>query len=240
MMVVVVLDRWQFNVGSLLAGLGLGGLAVALAAQDALANLIGYFLIVADEPFLIGEYIALSGDTAGTSNRWAFAARASASRTNRWSIVPNKTIVSTNIVNWSRLTKRRLDMTLGLTSKSAVEQVLSVVQAVREMLQTHPEVQSDSVIVQFSEFGEHALNVRIVCFMKTPAWNDFQAARQDINLKIMQIMEQARRRVRSAHLRNPARQGGNPLPHRPPAWLRSPNRRSAPRTNSPVPDDAAN
>jgi MscS family membrane protein len=154
-------------------------------------------------------------------------------------IVPNKTIVSTNIVNWSRLTKRRLDMTLGLTSKSSVEQVLSVVQAVREMLQTHPQVQSDSVIVHFSEFGEHALNVRIVCFMKTPAWNDFQATRQDINLKIMQIMEQhgvefgsATFEVLLGKVATPSPQSARLAPQPEPAISTT--------TDSPVPDDAAN
>jgi MscS family membrane protein len=117
--------------------------------------------------------------------------------------------------------------------------VLSVVQAVREMLQTHPQVQSDSVIVQFSEFGEHALNVRIVCFMKTPAWNDFQAARQDINLKIMQIMEKrgvefgaATFEVLLGKIATPSPQGARLTPQ--------PEPTISDIADSPVPDDAAN
>jgi MscS family membrane protein len=185
---VTVMEEWGYSVGGLLAGLGIGGLAVALAAQDALANLFGYFVILADEPFSIGEFVKI-GELGGTVEGLSFRSTRIRASDQSLVIVPNSTIVNANLVNWSRLTKRRLEMKLGLSHETSPRQVLAVVQMIRDMLQKHELVQSDSVVVQFVEFADNALSVIIICFMKTPAWNDFQAAKQDINLKIMQILE---------------------------------------------------
>lgn len=238
--IMVILEKWDYNVGGLVAGLGIGGLAVALAAQDALANLIGYLVILADEPFIAGEYIVI-GDVSGTVEAVGF--RSTRVRVLDQSLVtiPNKTVMSANVANWSRLGKRRLNMTLGIAYNNAPERVLSVIQAVREMLRTHDVVEADSVVVQFVEFGPTTLQIMIICFMKTPNWNDFQAARQDINLRIMNILQD-----RGVEMAVPVatlaleRPGGRPETLDevaiPPL---QPEPTSAP-ANSPVPDDAAN
>jgi MscS family membrane protein len=188
-MIVLILDEWGYNVSGLLAGLGLGGLAVALAAQDALTNLIGYFVIIADEPFVVGEYVVVDG-VSGTVEQLGFRSTRIRVLDQSLVTVPNKTMTTSNIVNWSRLTKRRLNMTLSLSYGSSPAQMLSVVQAIRDMLRAHPQVERESVLVQFVEVGTSSLDITIICFTKTPAWNDFQVVRQDINLKIMEIMEE--------------------------------------------------
>jgi len=221
-----ILQTWGYSIAGLMAGLGLGGLAVALAAQDALANLIGYFVILADEPFVIGEYIVV-GDIAGTVENLGFRSTRIRVLDQSLVTVPNRTIVKSNVTNSSRLTKRRLIMPLQLPVTSTPRQVLAIVQAIREMLKAHQLVQQDSVIVQFTDLGKDTLGITLICFMKTPAWNDFQAARQDINLRIMQIL---------------ARLQGEEMPSAAPAVIPQP--RPEPRlstaTDSPVPDDAAN
>lgn len=239
--IMVILEEWGYNVGGLVAGLGIGGLAVALAAQDALANLFGYLMILADEPFVVGEYIVI-GDVSGTVEAVGF--RSTRVRVLDQSLVaiPNKTVMNANVANWSRLGKRRLNMTLGIAYKNSPEKVLSVVQGVREMLRAHELVEADSVVVQFIEFGTAALDIMIICFMKTPNWNDFQAARQDINLRIMEIMQD-----RGVELAVPTqtlmleRPGARqPAPAEEPVFAPlKPEPAHAP-TNSPVPDDAAN
>lgn len=236
-----VLQEWGYNVGSLVAGLGIGGLAVALAAQDALANLIAYFVILADEPFIVGEYIVM-GDVAGTVERVGFRSTRIRMLDQSLVTVPNNTIVNSNIRNWSRLAKRRLNMTLGIEYGNSPDAVLSVVQAIREMLMAHELVEPDSVVVQFTDFGASSLDLMIICFMKTPGWNDFQAAKQDINLKIMRIL--AERGVEVAfptqkmlmERADTARDGQPPLRFPPPKA--EPVGRTA--SDSPVPDDAAN
>jgi len=239
--VMVILEEWDYNVGGLVAGLGIGGLAVALAAQDALSNLFGYFVILADEPFIVGDYIVI-GDVSGTVEGVGF--RSTRVRVLDQSLVtiPNKTVMNANISNWSRLRKRRLNMTLGIDYRNAPEKVLSVVQAVREMLSQHEVVEPDSVVVQFVDFGTHSLDIMIICFMKTPSWNDFQAARQDINLKIMEIMQD-----RGVELAVPVRSLVVEQPDGPASMAGEeqvfaplmPEPTRAPE-NSPVPDDAAN
>lgn len=238
---MVILEEWDFNVGGLVAGLGIGGLAVALAAQDALANLFGYFVILADEPFIVGEYVVI-GDVSGTVESVGF--RSTRVRVLDQSLVtiPNKTVMNANISNWSRLLKRRLNMTLGIDYRNAPEKVLSVVQAVREMLMEHELVEPDSVVVQFVDFGTSSLDIMIICFMKTPNWNDFQAARQDINLKLMAIMQE-----RGVELAVPVRslvtgRRGSRVAAAAESQVFAPLKPEpthAP-TNSPVPGDAAN
>lgn len=235
---VTVMEEWGYSVGGLLAGLGIGGLAVALAAQDALANLFGYFVILADEPFTIGEFVKI-GELGGMVEGLSFRSTRIRASDQSLVIVPNSTIVNANLVNWSRLTKRRLEMTLGLSYETSPRQVLAVVQMIRDMLQKHELVQSDSVVVQFVDFANNSLSVLIICFMKTPAWNDFQATKQDINLKLMQILDHFEvdlavpsttivMDAAAAHAAPPQR-----LPPLKPEPAQGPS-------DSPVPDDAAN
>jgi MscS family membrane protein len=235
---VTVMEEWGYSVGGLLAGLGLGGLAVALAAQDALANLFGYFVILADEPFAIGEFVKI-GELGGTVEGLSFRSTRIRASDQSLVIVPNSTIVNANLVNWSRLTKRRLEMTLSLSHETSPRQVLAVVQMIREMLQKHELVQSDSVVVQFVDFTNNALSVLIICFMKTPAWNDFQAAKQDINLKIMQILDHFDVQF-ALPTTTIVLDSGITATHEPP---RIPALKPEPKqgpSDSPVPDDAAN
>jgi MscS family membrane protein len=239
----VIMEEWGYSIAGLMAGLGLGGLAVALAAQDALANLIGYFVILADEPFVLGEFVVI-GDQSGTVERMGL--RSARLRTSDQSLVavPNKTIVNSNVVNWSRLTKRRLNMTFGLDYEASPASVLSVIQAIREMLQTHELVQSDSVIVQFADLTESALKLTIICFMKTPAWADFQAARQDINFRIMKIM-QDRGVTPAQNTQLLVVQSAAAKPAAAPAGQKKlpplePEPKVSTAVDSPVPDDAAN
>jgi MscS family membrane protein len=182
-----IIDAWGYDVAGLVAGLGIGGLAVALAAQETLANLFGYFVILADEPFQIGDFVIFDG-VKGTVERLGLRSTRIRALDQSLITVPNRTVMNASITNWSRLRKRRLDMTLGIEYGSTPQQVLSVVQAIREMLQGHALVERDSVVVQFVAFNESSLDIMIICFINTPDWADFQAARQDINLKIMELL----------------------------------------------------
>lgn len=183
----IILGSWGYDINGLIAGLGIGGLAVALAAQETIANLLGYFVILADEPFTVGEYIVFN-NIAGTVEHIGF--RSTRIRVLDQSLVsvPNNTVMNASITNWSRLTKRRLNMTIGIQYGSSPDQILSVVQDIREMLQHHEQVQEDSVTVQFVEFNASSLDIMVICFINTPAWGDFQAVKQDINLKIIDIV----------------------------------------------------
>jgi MscS family membrane protein len=238
--IAAVIQAWGYNVSGLVAGLGIGGLAVALAAQNTLENVLGYFVILADQPLNVGEYVVF-GDISGAVESIGFRSTRIRVLDQSLVTVPNKTIMNANVTNWSRLIKRRLNMTLGIAYSSSPDQILSVVQAIRDMLQNHDLVQADSVVVQFVGFNESSLDVMIICFMNTPDWGDFQAAKQDINLRIINILDE-----RGVEVAFPSRtliieqavaadeKLARPLP--PP----TPEPTTATATDSPVPSDAAN
>lgn len=236
-----IIDAWGYDVAGLIAGLGIGGLAVALAAQDTLANLFGYFVILADEPFQIGDFVIFD-HVKGTVERLGLRSTRIRALDQSLITVPNRTVMNASITNWSRLRKRRLDMTLGLEYSSSPQQVLSVVQAIREMLQGHELVERDSVVVQFVAFNESSLDIMIICFVNTPDWADFQAVRQDINLKIMDLLAERGVSVafpsRTVYLHplapNEQRERAVSLPQPYPEPITSTAR------ESPTPSDAAN
>lgn len=237
-----VINSWGYDVAGLVAGLGIGGLAVALAAQDALANLFGYFIILADEPFNIGEYVVFEG-VSGIVESVGFRSTRIRVLDQSLVTVPNRTVMNASITNWSRLEKRRLNMTLGLEYSSTPDEVLAVVQSIRKMLQEHELVQHDSVTVQFVEFNASSLDLIIICFINAPDWGDFQAAKQDINLRIMRVLEDygvgvafPSRTVYLEQAASPAAEAA--MQKLPPIPEPEPPRATA--TDSPVPSDAAN
>jgi MscS family membrane protein len=235
-----VIRAWGYDVTGLVAGLGIGGLAVALAAQNTLENVLGYFVILADEPLNVGEYVVL-GDISGTVESIGFRSTRIRVLDQSLVTVPNKTIMNANITNWSRLVKRRLNLTLGITYSSSPDQILSVVQAIREMLQNHDLVQDDSVVVQFVNFNESSLDILIICFMNTPDWGNFQAAKQDINLRIIDILSERGVEVafpsRTLYIEQSVPADAKPMRPLPPP---APEPISPTATDSPVPADAAN
>lgn len=185
---VVVMNQFGYNLNGLLAGLGIGGLAVALAAQEALSNLVGYFVILSDSPFYIGDYIESEAAT-GVVEKIGFRSTRIRKLDQGLVVVPNAKLTANSITNWSRLSKRRLDMNVGITYDSTPNQILAVVQGIRDMLHQHPRIIQDSVFVQFVNFGESTLDIRIICHINEPRWTDFQQIKQDINLKIIYLLQ---------------------------------------------------
>jgi MscS family membrane protein len=184
---VAVMDRLGYNLNGVLAGLGLGGLAVALAAQEALSNLIGYFVIIADAPFAVGDYIENDAAT-GTVENIGFRSTRIRQQDESLVIVPNAVLVRSSITNWARLRRRRLDLSLGIARNTPPNQVLALIQTIRDMLMSHDRVLKETVFVQFVNFGGKSLDVRIICYVNEPAWEAFQRIKEDVNLRIMHIL----------------------------------------------------
>lgn len=184
----VIMGQFGFNLNGLLAGLGLGGLAVALAAQDALSNLIGYFVIVGDSPFGVGDYI-VSESGAGTVEHVGFRSTRLRQLDASLVVIPNAKLTEGSITNWTRISRRRLDMNVGLTYSSSPGQILAVVQSVREMLVNHERVIKDTVFVEFFNFGESSLDIRVICYIDEPSWNDFHRIKADMYLRMMTLVE---------------------------------------------------
>lgn len=207
---VVVMDELGYNLNGLLAGLGLTGLAVALAAQATLADLIGYFAIMTDEPFQIGEFIELD-TTSGTVETVGFRSTRIRQLDQSQVIIPNKTVANSAIKNWSRLNKRRFDITFGIHFNTAPEKIRIITQQIRDLLAKADFVIHDgSEFAQFVEFGASSINLRVIGYFKTPDWAEFQAQKQDIQLQIIDILENqniTRALPTQSFVMNPATQG---------------------------------
>ena len=186
---VVIMGELGYDLNGLMAGLGLTGLAVALAAQETLANLIGYFAIMADAPFRVTEYIAI-GDNSGTVENIGFRSTRLRRLDQSQVIIPNRSVANATITNWSRLHKRRFEITLGLKYDTSVEKIRAVSRAIRELLESHVRIIHDgSEFVQFTEFGESSLNLLILGYFDIVDWEQYKAAMEELQLQLMEILQ---------------------------------------------------
>ncbi len=186
--VLLVLGNLGVNVTSLVAGLGLGGLAIALAAQDSIRNLLGGVTILADRPFQVGDWVVVSG-IEGTVEHVGF--RSSRVRTfyNSVVTVPNARIVDAHVDNMGLRRWRRYKATLGLTYHTRPEQVQAFVEGVRALIRSNPGTRKDYYIVEFHGFGAASLDIMIYCFIDASSWNEELRTRHVLNLDIMRLAE---------------------------------------------------
>ena len=186
-MVIVIMSGWGFDLAGVVAGLGIGGLAVALAAQDALANFIGYFVIVTDAPFKVGHYIVIN-DVEGFVEAITFRSTRMRKRDRSLVVIPNQTVVNSMLTNWSRLKRRQVKMTLGVTYDTSEDKLRAVIADIHTMLEAHERVTEDRKLVEFIEFGGSSLDILIIYFVKTIIWEEMQIIRADVNFRLMAIL----------------------------------------------------
>jgi len=184
-----ILQVWGINVTALIASLGLGGLAFALAAKDTASNLFGSFALLADKSIRIGEWIKV-GETEGVVE--AIGMRTTKIRSFQKSLitVPNQLVANTPIENFSRRGIRRIKMDVGLTYGTTREQVIKIVEEIKYMLHSHEGIShQDTLLVNFNSFGDSSLNIFIYTFTSTANWDKYLDIREDVHFLIMQIVE---------------------------------------------------
>lgn len=185
----VIAKEWNYDLGALLAGLGLGGLALALAAQETVANLFGGLTIMVDKPFVIGDWIQTQ-DVEGTVEDIGF--RSTRIRTFDQAIVtvPNSGLAKSNITNWSKMGKRKVSFSLNVTYDTTAVQMEELLGRIRSMLQHHPGVHPDTIFVNFESFGQHGLELLVYFFTKATDRKSYLDVREDVNLKLMRILDE--------------------------------------------------
>jgi MscS family membrane protein len=184
-----MLQVWGINVTALVASLGLGGLAFALAAKDTAANLFGSFALLADKSIRIGEWIKVGG-VEGTVEDIGMRTTKIRSFEKSLITVPNQIVSNSPIENFSRRGVRRIKMYIGVTYGTTADQMNAIVTDIREMLHNHEKIsQNDTLLVNFESFGDSSLNIFIHAFTNTANWERYLNIREDIHLKIMKIVE---------------------------------------------------
>lgn len=186
---VVAAQTLGYSVGALVASLGIGGIAVALAAKDTLANFFGSLMVMIDKPFRIGDVIK-TGDFMGTVEEIGWRSTGIRTLDKTLMVVPNEKIAAMGIENFTRIADahvnmRRVNFTLGLDYKTAPAEMEKAVDALRAMLAEHPMVAEEGRMVFFSGFGDSSLNVLVNYFVKTGDMEKHLAVKQELNLAIM-------------------------------------------------------
>ncbi len=188
MMSLMLAQTLGYPISGMLASLGIGGLAVALAAKDSLENIFGSLMIILDRPFQIGDWVK-AGDIEGTVEEIGFRSTRIRTFAKTLITIPNSTLTNLAINNFSRMPKRRIKMTVGVSYATTPSQMRKAVENIRQLLREHPAIDQEFFLVNFTDFGDSSLNILIYCFTRTTVWGDYLDARQDVCLKIMDLLE---------------------------------------------------
>lgn len=187
--VLLTFQSLGYDVKAILAGLGIGGLAFALAAQDTIANLFGAIVVAVDQPFKIGESIRIGANAGQVED---IGLRSTRVRLGDKSLVviPNKTVAAETITNLSRFTRRRIEQVIGLTYETTPAQMEEIVGEIRRIIADQPDVEPASVQAYFRDFNASSLDIWMVYEMREPDFQKSMRCRQRVNLEIMRALEQ--------------------------------------------------
>ena len=186
--VLMVIQNLGYSITGLLASLGIGGIAVAMAARDSIANIFGSLMIIFDRPFKAGDWV-VAGNLEGTVEEIGFRSTKIRTFAKTLITVPNNVIANMAIDNFSQMPKRRIKLNIGVTYETSSEQMRQAVEKIRELLKSHPAIDQEFFLVNFTDFGASSLDIMVYCFTKTTVWGEYLDARQDVSLKIMDLLE---------------------------------------------------
>jgi MscS family membrane protein len=192
--ILTVLNAWGYNTNAILAGVGVGGIAVALAAQKTIEDLFGGVSVISDRPVLVGD-VCRFGDRTGTVMH--IGLRSTRIRTPDRTVVsvPNGQFATMTLENISGRDKIWFHPTLNLRRDTTSDQLMRVLASLREILTTNPKIETGPIPVRFVGVGTYSLDVEINCYVKTTEFDDFLAIQQDLLLRMLQAVEQAGTRL---------------------------------------------
>lgn len=179
--------EWNYDINGFITGLGLGGLAFALAAKDSLENIFGGILIIVDKPFSIGDWVqTASGE--GIVEEISFRNTKIRTFTQGMIYIPNSKLSKEAITNWSKMTKRRVRFNIGLTYDTPIDKLQLCIRDIETMINTHSEIDPSDIVVKFDNYGASSLDILISYFCIHKDYSNYIRVKEDVNLKIMQIV----------------------------------------------------
>ncbi len=185
---LMVIQSFGYDVKALLAGLGIGGLAFALAAQDTLANVFGSIVVAIDQPFKLGEVVRI-GQTVGAVEDIGLRSTRLRLVDKSLMTIPNKTVAAEMITNLSRFTRRRFEQVIGLTYSTKPTDMEAILEDIRNIITSQPEVDQSGVMVFFRDFSASSLDIWVVYEIPEPDFQQAMRVKQRINLAIMGAVE---------------------------------------------------
>jgi MscS family membrane protein len=179
---------FNLNVVTLIGGLGIGGLAVALAAKETLENLLGSFMIFLDKPFVVGEQVKI-GDLEGVVESIGFRSTRIRTFERAEVSVPNKKMIDAELENLTKREHRRARFVIGLTYDTPTDTVKKIIDEIQTAILRHSLVEKETVWVRFKEFGASALEIQVNYFVHTQLVEQFLEVREEINYQIVRIVK---------------------------------------------------
>lgn len=183
---ILVLDNLGFQVSSVVAGLGIGGIAVALAAQTILGDLFSYVAILFDRPFIVGDFLIV-GDLMGTVENIGIKTTRVRSLSGEQLIFSNNDLTNSRIRNFKRMETRRVVFKLGLTYQTSLEEIKKAPEIVKSIIESTPSTRFDRS--HFASFGDFSLNLEAVYYVLSSDYNVYMDIQQDINFKVKEAFE---------------------------------------------------
>ncbi|MEQ9640705.1 MAG: mechanosensitive ion channel family protein [Alphaproteobacteria bacterium] len=192
--VAAILEEWDFNVGAVLGGLGLIGMAVAFGAQNLIANLFAGLSIFVEHIFEDGDWIR-SPDVEGTVESIGFRTTKVRRFDKALTTIPNVKLSEQAVVNFSRMTNRRIYWLIGLEYRSSAEQLQQVVSGIRDYVMTDEAFETApsraTTMVHVDSFNASSIDIMLYCFTKTTSWTEWMAVKETLALEVKRIVEEA-------------------------------------------------
>ncbi len=190
---ILAAQNLGYSVGGLIASLGIGGAAVALASKDTIANLFGSMMILIDKPFKVGDWVKGSG-FEGVVEEIGFRSTRIRTFGKTMEVLPNNVMANVLVENMDRrkdegLNVRRINMTIGVTYRSTPDQMEALLAGIKKIIHEDEGVdQRMTILVRFTDFGESSLDVFIYYFSNSADWDYYLSVRERVNLKIMRLV----------------------------------------------------
>lgn len=180
---LLLLDNLGINITALVTGLGIGGIAIALAVQNILGDIFASLSIILDRPFEVGDFIVV-GDKAGTVENIGLKTSRIKSLSGEQLVFPNKTLIETDIRNFKRMQTRRIVFSFGVVYDTPLDQLRAIPKLVKDIIESINQVQFDRA--HFLKYGDSSLDFEVVYIMQVPDYNIYMDTQQEVNFKLFE------------------------------------------------------
>lgn len=187
--IIIIAAEFDFKqLNSILAGIGIGGAAIALASQDLIKNFFGGFVVLTDKSFHVGDFINVDNNE-GTVEELGFRSTKIRTLEQEVIVVPNSKFTDSAVINYTKRSMRRASFRVGATYDTPSEKLKDLIEKIEEMLSSHTMVQENSVLVKFDKFGSNSLEILIQYMINTADYGLYMNVKAEINFMIMDLFE---------------------------------------------------
>ncbi len=186
---IVLSMIWGIDLSSIITSLGIGSLAIALAAQETLSDIFAGFAIMSEKPFKEGDWI-LASSAEGIVEKISFRSTFIRNWENALISVPNRNLTKENITNWSKMETRRARFELSLDYHTPPEKITLLIARLKALLLSYPAVDSENINVFFTTFAESSLTITVTFFSQATDFAAYWGIREKINLQVLVILQE--------------------------------------------------